>query len=317
MQRKSFFQETQPGWETRGGKLTKTFTVEDVDTFIKDIKTVTDIFQHPLANIEKNDSNTVTIELQSQYPQEITSRDHGLANAINMIAKNQEALQPILACKERKQIICGIMAEYGIASPGHVLTGEQQEQLIALIDQLEQKGHKVWARLLREAQQKGPSVETLGSPEVVVAPQLQGEMTDAIQRIKQEVDPEYFKNVSRIDVLMGGPYGQVTSDDPAVVKINLPKVKQEVKRQLAEKANKENIQFNAGDPRHQKIFDEVLTRALIEVVSHEKGHVEDFKPKVGPGGEFLGGDFPGGEGPAESEAARVTQITEQKHPLSL
>lgn len=316
MQRKSFFQDKDIGWEEKDGRLINTFIVADTDAFINDIQTVSDIFQHSPQNIRKLDSNTVSIEIFSDYPRGITSKDYGLTNAINMIAKNQEELAPVTAKKERTQIVRSILAEYGFSTPGNVLTGGEKDLLNTLIAQLEKKQFKRYANLLKEAQQKGPSTETLGTPDVVVAPQLQGEMKEAIERIKNDVDPNYFKNVSRIDVLMGGPYGQVTSDDPAVVKINLSKVKQEVKRQLAEKANQENVQFESGNPKHRAVFDEVLTRALIEVVSHEKGHVEDFKPKVGPGGEFLGGDFPGGEAPAESEAARVKQVTDQKHPLA-
>lgn len=195
---------------------------------------------------------------------------------------------------------------------------EQENKLLnQLIGRLEKKGHSVYANLLREAQGITPSTETLGTPEVVVAPTLRSEIQEAITRIKEEVDPSYFKNVSRIDVLMGGPYGQVSSDDPAVVKINLSRIKNEVKQQLNNRFNQENVQFDASNPEHQKIFDEILTRALIEVVSHEKGHVEDFQAKIGPQGEFLGGDFPGGEGPAESEAQRVKQITQVKHPLPI
>lgn len=196
------------------------------------------------------------------------------------------------------------------------LTFEQKVLLAELVDELKAIGKKNYVDLICQSQ-LNPSIETLGTPEIKIAPGLQAEMQEAVNRIKHDVDPQYFKNISRIDVLMGGPYGQVTSDDPAVLKINLSRIKQEVKKQLDQRFQQENVKYDQNSPEHRDIFDEVLTRALIEVVAHEKGHVEDFSPKRGPHGEFLGGDFPGGEAPAESEAAKVKQITDQKHPLSI
>lgn len=165
--------------------------------------------------------------------------------------------------------------------------------------------------------QATPHTENLGTPEVTIAPALRQEVQKAVERIKSDVDPNYFKNVSKIDVLMGGPFGQVTSDDPAVVKVNLSKIKQEVKKQLDNRFKQENVKYEDNNPEHQKIFDEVLTRAIVEVVAHEKGHVEDFQPQKSPQGDFLGGKFPGGEGVAESEAAKIKQMTETKHPLQI
>jgi hypothetical protein len=179
------------------------------------------------------------------------------------------------------------------------------------------KTQNTLTRLKSLKAQLKPHTENLGTPEVTIAPALRQEVQQAVERIRQDVDPNYFKNVSKIDVLMGGPFGQVSSDDPAVVKINLSKIKQEVKRQLDQRFKKDKVQYDDNNPEHRQIFDEILTKAIVEVVAHEKGHVEDFKPKQSPEGEFLGGDFPGGEGAAESEAARVTQVTDSKHPLPL
>lgn len=146
----------------------------------------------------------------------------------------------------------------------------------------------------------------IGSPEVDIAPGLGQEIREAVQRIKSQVDPNFFSKVSKIDVLMGGPYGQVSSDDPSVVKVNLPKIKTEVRRQLNEALHKNNVQFDATNPEHQKIFDEALTRGLIEVVAHETGHVKDFKPDTN------GGKFPGGEAVADQEANSAQQKLKPK-----
>lgn len=314
----NFFFDKNHKWSHEGDSLSKTFTVADADKFIGDVETLRKIFNYGPREIQKKDDTTVKIVLQTPSTGEVTTRDYGLANSLNLISRNQKHLESVASSTERQQLITAAISEKGFLTGPYFLTGSQKEQLAGLVAKLEKDGHTICAHLLREAQQQfTPSTETLGTPEVVVAPSLQTEIKNAVERIKSEVDPNYFKNISRIDVLMGGPFGQVSSDDPAVVKLNLSKIKQEVKRQLDERFNQENVQFNASDSSHQEIFDEVLTRALIEVMSHEKGHVEDFQPKVGPKGEFLGGDFPGGEAPAENEAQRVKQITQQRHPLPL
>lgn len=197
----------------------------------------------------------------------------------------------------------------------HLLSIRQEILFAKLIKSLKALSKKSDIKQLQAQLQ--PDTSTIGRPEVAIAPRLKGEIEEALERIKSEVDPNYFKDISRIDVLMGGPYGQVSSEDPAVVKVNLNKIKQEVKQQLDQRFQQENVRFDQNSPEHQKIFDEVLTRGLIEVVSHEKGHVEDFEPKIGPEGEFLGGDFPRGETPAETEATRVKQITDSRHPLPI
>lgn len=310
-----FFSNPNHGWDVENGRLTKTFTVADADKFISDIWVLGSLFQHDADQLDKLDSNTVKVALITHDPREITTRDDALANSINLLGRNQEELGDFEG-EQRMQTIAYMLSDFGLPTKQSLFTGEQRVLLSTLLSELRKIGKDVEIAMLREAQQQ-PSTETLGTPEVQVAPALQGEIEDAINRIKQNVDPNYFKNVSRIDIMLGGPFGQVSSDDPAVVKVNLSKVKQEVKRQLDQESSKDNVQFDQHNPEHQKIFDEVLTRALIEVVSHEKGHVEDFQPKVGPQGEFLGGDFPGGEAPAEQEASRVKQITDSRYPLPI
>lgn len=190
-----------------------------------------------------------------------------------------------------------------------MLTPTQKARLAKLINLSNKKGYFIEAQILKSHE------NLIGKPDVEIAPGLRDEISTAIDRIKKQVDPKYFSDVQRIDILIGGPFGQVTSDDPHTIKINLPKIKQEVKRQLDQYFKQSNVQFQSSNPQHQKIFDEVLTRALIEVVSHEKGHVEDFSPQYGPQGEFLGGTFPGGEGVAEQEAQQVKNVTDARNPL--
>lgn len=310
-----FFLDKEHGWSVENDKLVKTFTVADADQFINDIRQLCNIFQHDADRLDKLNSNTVKVQLVTQDPQEITSRDLGLANAINMVGRNQEELQDFSE-EQREQVIAGMLSDYGLPTRHSFLTFDQKVLLAQLVRKLNTTGRDTDILLLKQAQLQ-PDTSTIGSPEVNIAPVLKGEIEEALDRIKSNIDPNYFENVSRIDVLMGGPYGQVSSDDPAVIKVNLSKVKQEVKRQLDQKSKQDNVQFDQSNPEHQEIFDEVLTRALIEVVAHEKGHVEDFQPKIGPEGQFLGGDFPGGEAPAESEATKVKQVTDTRYPLSI
>lgn len=310
-----FFQDKDHGWSVYNNKLTKTFTVIDADQFINDIRKLGSIFQYDADRLDKLDANTVKVSLIIEDPQEISSRDLGLANAINMIGRNQEELRDFTE-EQREQVLVSMLSDHGLPTRRSFLTFEQKTLLAQLVGKLEKAGRDTDILLLKQAQLQ-PDTQTVGSPEVNIAPMLKGEIEEALNRIKNNIDPNYFKNVSRIDVLMGGPYGQVSSDDPAVVKVNLSKVKEEVKRQLDQRFKQDDVQFEQSNADHQEVFDEVLTRALIEVVAHEKGHVEDFQPKVGPEGQFLGGDFPGGEAPAESEAARVKQVTDTKHPLPI
>lgn len=310
-----FFLDKDHGWSVENGRLVKTFTVADADRFIEDIDRLGKIFEHDPENITRLDNHTVKLELLTHETDSITGRDKGLANSINLIAQNQEMLEEF-DDQQRMEVIGHIATDCGLPTKFGFLSTGQKFLLASLLKHLTKIGRTLDVRLIRTAQTE-PDTSTIGSPEVSIAPSLQSDIEEALVRIRQQVDPNYFKNVSRIDVLLGGPFGQVSSDDPAVVKINLNKIKQEVKRQLDQRLQQDNVKYDQSDPAHQEIFDEVLTRALIEVVSHEKGHVEDFEPKISEEGEFLGGDFPGGEAPAEQEAERVKQVTHSSDPLQL
>jgi hypothetical protein len=158
------------------------------------------------------------------------------------------------------------------------------------------------------AEQEDPALKNIGTPQVEVDPALGTEVKTAVDRIKKTMDPNFFTDVSKIELLSGGPFGQVSSEEPSVVKVNLSKIKTEVKKQLDQAFKQKNVKFEAGNPEHQKIFDKVLMLGIIEVVSHETGHVEDYQPRYDPEtGEEIGGAFPGGEGVAENKAKQVGQ----------
>jgi hypothetical protein len=122
----------------------------------------------------------------------------------------------------------------------------------------------------------------LASPDIKVEP-LDSYIQKAVELLKQ-VNPSYFVGVRKIVVDSGQGYGHVAaggSEDPAVIHINLPKIKAELQSKLS------------GAPKEQ--FEKELIRQIALTISHEKGHVASYKPETG---------FPG-EGPAETEESSM------------
>lgn len=136
------------------------------------------------------------------------------------------------------------------------------------------------------ALQKHPSVDT---PQIEIDPSIKAEIEDAVEQIVA-ADPGYFRGVSKIVALHGGPFGQVSSDDPSVIHLNVDRIKNEVKAKLGS--------FDTSNPEHREAFEAAVKHALVEVISHERGHVGDWDPEKG---------FPGGEGIAEQESRRMLQ----------
>jgi hypothetical protein len=136
-----------------------------------------------------------------------------------------------------------------------------------------------------ESLQKNINIQ---SPRVEVDPTIAAEIKDAIEKITA-ADPNYFVGVSKIVALHGGPFGQVSSEDPSVVHLNIQRIINEVKSKFGT--------FNANNPEHREAMEEAVQRVLIEVISHEKGHVLDWNPEQHK--------FPGGEGPAQQESHKI------------
>ena len=126
------------------------------------------------------------------------------------------------------------------------------------------------------------------SPRIEIDPTIKAEIQDAVEKIVA-ADPNYFVGVSKIIALHGGSYGQVSSDDPSVVYLNVQRIINEVKSKFGT--------FNANNPEHREAMEEAVQRVLIEVISHEKGHVLDWNPEQHK--------FPGGEGPAQQESHKM------------
>lgn len=129
---------------------------------------------------------------------------------------------------------------------------------------------------------------------------MQNEIKDAVAELKR-ADPSFFKGVSKIVALTGGPFGQVTSTDPTIININLSKIKQEVQRQLGS-------QYNASNTEHKKVFNEAVKRSIIETIAHEAGHVRDFDQEKGT--------FPGGEGSAEALESKIMNQLQYNKPIA-
>lgn len=128
---------------------------------------------------------------------------------------------------------------------------------------------------LKFSQQLDPE---LSSPEIKIEP-VDTYIQKAVDLLKK-VNPSYFIGVRKIVADTGAGFGHVSSgggQDPAVIHINLPKIKTELQSKLR------------GAPQDQ--FDKEFIRQIAITISHEKGHVVSFKPESG---------FPG-EQPAESE----------------
>jgi len=123
----------------------------------------------------------------------------------------------------------------------------------------------------------------ISGPTVQIDPSIKQDVQSATDELVK-MDPSFFKGVSKIVALTGSPFGQVASDDPTVIHLNLQKIKSDVQTQLGSK-------YQQSNPEHKKIFDEAIKRSIVETVSHERAHVLDFDPETGA--------FPGGEGVAE------------------
>lgn len=116
----------------------------------------------------------------------------------------------------------------------------------------------------------------LDSPNIVVQP-VEPIITKAINILKR-MDANYFKGVRKIQLAPSSMYyGYVESGqdkDPAVININLSKIKQQV--------------GNINSPE--------AVIAAATTIAHERGHVGTFDAQQG---------FVGGEAPAEAEEQRV------------
>lgn len=122
----------------------------------------------------------------------------------------------------------------------------------------------------------------LSSPEIKIEP-VESDIQKAVELLKK-VNPNYFVGVRKIVVDTGAGYGHVSAGggaDPAVIHINLSKIKSEIQSKLS------------GASKEQQ--EKELVRQIALTISHEKGHVSSYKPESG---------FPG-EGPAETEESSM------------
>lgn len=118
----------------------------------------------------------------------------------------------------------------------------------------------------------------LASPEIKIEP-VESNIQKAVDLLKKQ-NPNYFVGVRKIVVDTGTGYGHVESGpgkDPAVIHVNLSKIKNEIQSKLGSVSKEQQEQE--------------LVRQIALTISHEKGHVSSFKPETG---------FPG-EAPAEAE----------------
>lgn len=114
--------------------------------------------------------------------------------------------------------------------------------------------------------------QELQSPNVRIEPQ-ETLIDLAVQELKK-IDPNYFKNVrSIVSGTMSG-YGEVRSgneQDPNIIHINYQRIKNEV-------TNKIKLE-NPGASQEQ--INKAIVSAIVETLSHEKGHIKGYKPESG------------------------------------
>jgi hypothetical protein len=123
----------------------------------------------------------------------------------------------------------------------------------------------------------------LDTPNVIVQPTEP--VIDKAIKILKRMDPSYFKGVRRVQISPSSMYyGFVESGqdkDPAVININMGKIKQESTSE-----------------------DAAISAAIT--IAHERGHVLSYNESQG---------FVGGETPAEQEEKRVADWIKQNHLL--
>jgi len=150
------------------------------------------------------------------------------------------------------------------------------------------QAQKILLGLAKQAQQNDPE---LASPEIKIEP-MEGIIDKAVKLLKS-INPSYFIGVRKIVVDTGSSgYGHVASgqgNDPAVIHINLPRIKNELQGKLS-----------GASPEQ---FEKELVRQVASVISHEKGHISSYKAETG---------FSGGESPAENEEHQMGQRISQR-----
>ena len=171
-----------------------------------------------------------------------------------------------------------------------------KNKLKKLVHKLQSNNPKLAVKLAQAVNQA-----LVDSPSVQIDPSIQKDVQSAVDKIRQS-DPSFFKGVSKIVGLTGGPFGKVESTDPTVIHVNLSRIKQQVQQQMGSN-------YKPSDPKHQEALKEALERSIVETVSHERAHVLDFDPEQNK--------FPGGEGVAESGGKSMMQKMYQNKPIEL
>lgn len=160
---------------------------------------------------------------------------------------------------------------------------------------LKDQGYEAFAIKLAQAADEA----FIAGPDVQIDPSIKGDVQSAVDELRK-TDPSFFKGVSKVVGITSSAFGEVQSTDPTVIHINLPKIKQKIQSDLGS-------QYNPSDPKHKDLFKEALKRAIVETISHEKGHVKDYNPEQGK--------FPGGEGVAEQSEKEMMQKLKYDEPL--
>lgn len=172
-------------------------------------------------------------------------------------------------------IVCG--EEFGIKDLNALITNANFFKVCSIClsksdpvqDYLEVK--KIIFGYIKFAQQTDPE---LSSPDIKIEP-IEGNIQKAVDLLKK-INPSYFVGVRKIVVDTGSGFGHVSSgpgQDPAIIHLNLSKIKSEIQSKLG-KASKEEQ-------------DKELVRQIAIVISHERAHTISYNPTTGFSGEGL------------------------------
>jgi len=111
--------------------------------------------------------------------------------------------------------------------------------------------------------------QLLGTTQVIIDPQLQSRIQQAIDDIRQ-TNPDVLKDITHIYALHGkSNFGEWRSDDPHAIFLNMDRLEQEVERQLKQGLPAEVIQSDVVKQEIERAIREQTGKVMV----HEHAHV--------------------------------------------
>jgi len=111
--------------------------------------------------------------------------------------------------------------------------------------------------------------DLLGTTQVIIDPQLQGRIQQAVKDIRQN-EPDILKDITHIYALHSGNFGEWHSDDPHAVFLNIDRIETEVQQELKKGLTPEQAQHDVVKQEIETAIREQTGKVLV----HEHAHVE-------------------------------------------